>query len=125
MFALQIYFHNDTHPEGYLTRTGKEERPFVLSFGRYLYIKFETGQDVYDIPYVGFKAFYQFVTGKWGTVFVFFYLAASIGGLVDLLFLSFAVRAYPLRSSGCHTPQTWFLSSHTNFASLLVGKRVM
>ncbi len=61
---LQVYFHNDTHPEGYLTRTGKNQRPFVLSSGPYLYVKFETGEDLYSIPYVGFKAKYQFVNGK-------------------------------------------------------------
>lgn len=63
-FVVKIYFHNNTHPVDYLTSTGKDERPFLLSRGPLLYIKFETGEDLYSIPYVGFRAFYQFVKGK-------------------------------------------------------------
>ena len=70
MCVFQIYFSNTTHPDGYVKRKGHGDRPFVLSNGPSLFVKFEAGEDPYAIPYVGFKANYQFVTG-WFSILVF------------------------------------------------------
>ena len=64
LLTFQIYFHNQTHPDGYLTRMGRGERPFVLSSGPSLFIRFETGEEPYSIPYIGFKASFEFVSGR-------------------------------------------------------------
>ena len=63
LVVFQIYLENASRAD--VTRSGKDARPFVLSTGPDLYIKFYTGADRFIMPYVGFKAAYSFVNGSY------------------------------------------------------------